>query len=68
MTRDEHLDWAKKRALLPDTKEALTSMMSDVAKHPEMKNHERIELCVMLMMMGELRTPDEARKFIEGYH
>ena len=47
MTRDEHLDWAKKRALayLPDTKEALTSMMSDVAKHPEMKNHERIELC-----------------------
>ena len=38
MTREEHLDWCKKRALayLPmDPMEAMTSMMSDLTKHAE---------------------------------
>ena len=74
MTRDEHLEWSKKRALAyldapqPDVMNALTSMMSDVSKHPEMTNHPGIQLCVGLMMIGNLRTVAEARRFIEGYH
>jgi hypothetical protein len=43
-------------------------MMSDVSKHPEMRNHPGIQLCVGLMAIGNLRTVAEARRFIEGYH
>jgi hypothetical protein len=41
MTRDEHLEWAKQRALeyLPDNPlEAMTSMGSDLNKHPRRPN------------------------------
>lgn len=48
--------------------EALTSMMSDLTKHPETQNHPGIQICVGLMMIGNLQTVDEARRFIEGYH
>jgi hypothetical protein len=68
-SREEHLEWCKKRALeyLPNVKEALTSMMSDITKHPETKNHPGNRMCIGLMMAGSLQTPDEARRFIEGY-
>jgi hypothetical protein len=41
MTRDEHLAWAKKRALeywrQGDLENAVTSMGSDLEQHPETK-------------------------------
>lgn len=73
MTQDEHLAWAKQRALAyldqspPDVMNALTSMMSDVSKHDDMKKHPGIQLGVSLMMIGQLKTVDEARRFIEGF-
>jgi len=72
MTRQEHLDWAKSRALeyidRGQSQEALTSMFSDLSKHDELKNHKGIEIGVMLMLFGNLRTPNDARHFIEGFH
>ena len=43
MTRDEHLEWAKKRALAyldaGDALQGITSMLSDLTKHEELKDH-----------------------------
>ena len=72
MTRQEHLDWCKKRALeycnRGDTMNALTSMFSDLEKHPETAGHPGIKLGVQLMMIGSLSTEAEARHFIEGFN
>ena len=53
MTREEHLEWAKQRALkyLPtDPVEAMISMGSDLTKHPELENH--VGLAIMPMFYG----------------
>lgn len=70
MTRDEHVEWCKKRALeyLPhDPLSAMTSMMSDMEKHEDTKNHAGNKIAVQFMLIGKLSTADEVRKFIEGY-
>lgn len=72
MTRTEHLEWAKKRAIeyadAGDTANALASMTSDLDKHPETQGHLGIQLGMMLMMDGHLSTPEQVRKFIEGFN
>ena len=72
MTRTEHLDWCKKRALeycdKNDPMQGLTSMFSDLGKHPETDGHIAIDLGMQLMMIGSLSTAAEARKFIEGFN
>lgn len=71
MTRDEHLAWAKKRALEyvdRDPVSATASMVSDLRKHPELKDHAGIDLGGMLMLGGHLSSPAEARRFIEGFN
>jgi len=72
MTREEHLAWCKKRALAyidkGQVQEGLTSMMSDMSKHPETANPMLDQLTVQLMMIGSLSTPAEARRHIEGYN
>lgn len=72
MTRQEHLDWCKKRALeYVDAGEfvnAITSIGSDLAKHPETANHPGIDMGFGLMMVGALSTDRECRRFIEGFH
>jgi hypothetical protein len=73
LTREEHLSWSKKRALEyldhgEDPREAVTSMLSDLAKHPELENHVGIKIGIGLMVIGNLRTPAEARRFIEGFN
>ena len=69
MTRDEHLAWAKKRALeyldKGDVVNAITSMGSDLEQHPELRpNHA-------LLMVGMLYARDYdwegARRWIEGF-
>lgn len=71
MTRDEHMAWCKKRALkyldAGDLNNAVTSMMSDLGKHPETAK------------VGEMMTPfglqcmmqqdhHGARRFIVGFN
>lgn len=72
MTREEHLQWCKQRALQyvdrGDAMNGLTSMFSDLDKHPETKDHKGTQIGVMLMMTGALSTPAEARRFIEGFN
>jgi len=69
MTRDEHLAWCKKRALayLPDNPlEAMTSMGSDLKKHPELENH--IGLAIMPMFYGAHNDERAVRHWIEGFN
>jgi TolA-binding protein len=70
-TREEHLEWCKQRALeyLDQGKivDAITSMMSDLAKHPETKPSN--EYLIMLgMIAARDRDSDAARRFITGFH
>ena len=71
MTRAEHMEWCKQRALAyvdhGDLTNAYASMTSDLSKHPETQDHAAIPLGMQLMMMGELGTPEKMRKFIEGF-
>uniref|UniRef100_A0A6M3M8A4 Uncharacterized protein n=1 Tax=viral metagenome TaxID=1070528 RepID=A0A6M3M8A4_9ZZZZ len=72
MTRSEHVEWCKQRALeyidIGDLNQALTSMCSDLGKHPETKNHAGIGLGMMMHMGGHLSKPEEMRKFILGFN
>lgn len=56
MTRSEHLQWAKDRALayLPhNPAEALTSFLSDMRKHEETANHPMLPMTAK-MALGSL--------------
>ena len=72
MTRDEHMAWAKQRALeyadQGDAANAMASMACDLRKHPETENHVGIKLGMMLLLSGNMRGPHEIRKFIEGFN
>ena len=56
MTRQEHLDWCKQRALEyvdgGDLTNAYASMVSDLGKHPETANHAGIQLGMMQTIRG----------------
>ena len=72
MTRAEHLQWAKDRALeyvdAGDVQNAFASMASDLNKHPETQGHAGLELGMMQLMAGMLSTPAQMRHFIEGFN
>lgn len=74
MTREEHLAWAKKRALeyldAGDTQNAFNSMTSDVRKHPEMETHAGIQLGIMMAvgLPGWVSDPVEIRRWIVGFN
>ncbi len=72
MTRSEHLQWAKDRALeyveIGDNVQAITSMLSDLGKHEELANHGAIELTGMLLFSGNLDDIDKVRRHIEGFN
>ena len=71
MTREEHLTWAKQRAIelcdVGDVSQAIASMASDLLKHEETKGHAGIELMMLMTFGGHLKTAAETRKFIEGF-
>ena len=71
-SRNEHLTWCKKRALeyveAGDLHRAFASMASDLGNHPETEGHAAIQLGMMLMMGGNLNTPQKMREFIEGFN
>lgn len=72
MTRAEHLQWCKDRALEyinnGDITNAYASICSDLTKHEETANHAGITLGMGLMITGKLDNVEEMRKFIEGFN
>jgi hypothetical protein len=67
MTRDEHLAFAKERALayLPDITNALSSFVSDMGKHEELQDHAVLGLIAMHIAAG-LLDERNVRDLIEG--
>jgi hypothetical protein len=70
--RAQHLEWCKKRALAyvdqGHLQQTLSSMISDLRKHPETVGHPGIALALGRMAFGDLTTKDQAREFIEGFN
>jgi hypothetical protein len=71
-TRDEHVEWCKKRALeyldAGDTPQAFTSMLSDIRKHPECENHPGLLIGTGFMMLpGWISNREEVRRWIVGF-
>jgi hypothetical protein len=71
-TRAEHLEWCKQRALeyvtTGDISSAIASMGSDLGKHPETKDHPAIQLGTMMLLTGNIRTTEQAERFINGFN
>lgn len=72
MTRAEHLNWCKQRALeyvdTGDLAQAWASMASDLGKHEETAGHSAIQVGTMMMFNGQLSSGPEMQKFIEGFN
>jgi len=72
MTRQEHLDWCKKRAIEyldnGDVNQAWASMVSDMAQHLELSGHSAISLGMQMLIGGHLSSDDAMRKFILGFN
>lgn len=79
VTRADHLKWCKERALReleyymanePESacRNAFASISSDLGKHPETEGHSAIMLGLMLMLGGQLSTPEKMRDFINGFN
>lgn len=72
MTRAEHLEWAKNRALEYADRgkyaEAVASMASDLDKHPETAGHSGSQIGLMMLLSGQLSSPQAMREFINGFH
>jgi hypothetical protein len=72
MTRDEHVAWCKQRALeyveRGDVQNAYASMASDLGKHPETEGHPAIQLGMMMLIGGQLSSPTDMRRFIDGFN
>ena len=72
MTRAEWLQFAKDRAGeyldQDDVPNAWSSFRSDMGKHPETANHSALMLGDQHLFGGFWKTPDDARRFINGYN
>ena len=72
ISRADHLDWCKRRALeyvdANDLDQAMASMLSDLNKHDETRGHAGGEIMLMLKMGGRLTTASEMREFINGFN
>lgn len=73
MTRGEHLAWCKKRALAELARggtptNAWASMLSDMQKHDETRDHLALELGMMMLASGQLSSVQAMKKFIEDFN
>lgn len=70
MSREEHLQWAKARALryveAGETDNALASFFSDLRKHADLRDHPVLQLGGLLFFGGRLQTTEAVRSLIEG--
>jgi hypothetical protein len=68
MTRAEHLQWCKDRALeyveMGDHSQAVASMMSDLGKHPETAGSREVGMFIALT----IKNASDARRFVEGFN
>lgn len=71
MDRQQHLDWCKKRAheylARGDVQNAVTSMLSDLNKHPETELKSPT-LSMLGMLAIQSGSSTEARRFIDGFN
>lgn len=73
MTRQEHIQWCKERAIAEmdyykDPSKGIISMMSDLRKHPETQSEGLMALCTMQLMTKPRMTRQEAVNFINGFN
>ena len=72
MNREEHLKWCKDRAMEyvkhGDLQNAVTSMLSDMGKHEDTRDHPALQLMAMLMSTGHLENRKEVEDFILGFN
>lgn len=72
MTREEHMAWCKQRAHeyldKGDIQNGVTSMLSDLGKHPETKLPEGSPLPMLGMMAMMSGDPREAARFVDGFN
>lgn len=72
MTRSEHLQWAKDRAIVilrkGDVAGAIASLLSDMGKHPELENHKALHIMTIMLIGGGLDDLAEAECFILGFN
>lgn len=72
MTRQEHLNWCKKRAHeyldRGDIQNAVASMMSDLSKHDETKLSPQSPLNMLGLMVAASSDTHEARRYIDGFN
>lgn len=70
MTRQEHLAWAKKRALeyvdRGELQLALDSLISDLGKHPETHDPYWAESAIVKWMDGKICSDETMRAFINS--
>jgi hypothetical protein len=70
MTRDEHLEHCKRRALeyldAGEVQNAICSMMSDMRQHEETKSMNQAILALGLLIATN-EDPIEARRWIVGF-
>jgi hypothetical protein len=71
MDRQSHLEWCKKRAheylAKGDVANAVTSMLSDMDKHPETKLNTPT-LAMLGMLAVKSNSVSDARRFIDGFN
>ncbi len=72
MDRAEHLAWCKKRAneylARGDIKNGVTSMLSDLQKHPETALSEKSPLGMLGMMTIMSNDHAGAKRFVDGFN
>lgn len=78
MTRDEAIKWCKQRAIAEydyyqkldgsGLRNGITSMMSDIMKHPETASETLQSLCGMQLMTHPRMTRQEFVNFINGFN
>jgi hypothetical protein len=72
MTRQQHLEWCKKRAheylARGDVENAIASMLSDLNKHDETKLPSGSPLNMLGMMAAMNNDRSEAARFIDGFN
>lgn len=75
MTRQEHLDWCKKRAMeyvrSGNLVEGVTSMMSDLGKHPETRESAGGALAMLgLLALKQAQDGDSegVTRYIAGFN
>lgn len=72
ITRKDHLEWCKNRALeyvnSENIGEALASFMSDMNKHTKTRDHLALKLGMQLIISGHLNTQQKMREWIVGFN